>query len=458
MEDTIAAISTPPGEGGIGIVRVSGDLAVKIASKIFRGPGGKKVKIVPRKVHYGEIVDPRTKKLVDEVLLTYMKAPRSYTTQDVIEINCHGGPMVLKTVLDLTLSLGARVAEPGEFTKRAFFGGRIDLAQAESVMDVIRAKTDQARQVALNQLRGKLSGEIDRVRDEIIDFMLQLEVRIDFCEDDVPPLEENYKRERIEGILADIEKILENFKKGKIYREGIRACIIGPPNVGKSTLLNTLLGEERAIVTPEPGTTRDRIEETVNLGGVPLVLIDTAGIRKSSQMVESIGIQKSIEAARDSQLVFLILDASREEIPDRAEVMGSLVPEKTLVIMNKIDLGTRYSREFIHGFFPENRIIEVSLKEKVNLEKIEKAALDMIFGGKSGSPAEVILSNARHRQALVKTKQYLNKAKNSIENNMADDFITIDLKYAIDTLGEITGKVVYEDLLDRVFENFCIGK
>lgn len=458
MNDTISAISTPPGEGGIGIVRISGDDALEIAKKIFRGAGGNKAKIEPRKVHYGYIFNPDTGERVDEVLLTYMKSPRSYTTQDVVEINCHGGPVILKQVLDLAVSSGARIAEPGEFTKRAFLGGRIDLAQAEAVMDMIRARTDESRRVAFSQLKGELSSGINRLRDDVIEFLVQLEARIDFCEDDIPPLDPGYKMNQVDLVLEEVNRILENFEMGKIYREGIRASIVGPPNVGKSTLLNTLLGEERAIVTHIPGTTRDRIEETVNFRGVPLVLTDTAGLRKTGDLVESIGIEKTMESMKEADLVLLVLDASQEKIGELTGIMDFLDPKKTLIIMNKTDLGRNYKKQFLLGYLSHERIAEVSLLEKQGIEQMEERILSIVFGGKVGSPADVILSNARHKDALRRTSGFLHEAKRSIENGMSDDFITIDLQGALDSLGEIVGKVSVDSLLDRIFSNFCIGK
>ncbi len=458
MEDTITAISTPPGEGGIGIIRVSGKKSLEIVGEIFKSPGNIPVEITPRKVHYGYIVDPETSDRIDEVIVTFMKAPRSYTTQDVIEINCHGGPVVLKKVLDLVISCGARIAEPGEFTKRAFLGGRIDLAQAEAVMDMIRARTDESRRVAFSQLKGELSHLINQLREDLIEFLIQLEARIDFCEDDIAPLDPGFKLEQVDKIQEEIKRILENFEKGKIYREGIRASIIGPPNVGKSTLMNTLLGEERAIVTHIPGTTRDRIEETINLKGVPLILIDTAGLRKSDDLVESIGMEKTRESMKEADLILFMLDASEDNEENLMEILNFPDPEKSLLIMNKVDLGKNYPRKLIEGYFPADRIAEVSLKDRKNLEMLEEKIVNMVFSGKAGSAADVILSNARHRDALKRTARHLDNARNSIMENMPDDFITIDLKSALDSLGEIVGKVTVDDLLERIFSSFCIGK
>ena len=458
MEDTIAAISTPPGEGGIGIIRISGSDAVEITGRIFCGPGDKPVKLKPRQVHYGHIVDVKSGEKIDEVIVSFMKAPRSYTTQDVVEINCHGGPIILKKVLDLVLNKGARIAEPGEFTKRAFMGGRIDLAQAEAVMDMIKARTDESRRVAFSQLKGELSRLINKLREDLVNFLIQLEARIDFCEDDIPPLDSQFKLKQVDVVLGEVNEILNNFEKGRIYREGIRTCIAGPPNVGKSTLMNTLLGEDRAIVTHIPGTTRDRIEETLNLKGIPLVLTDTAGLRKSDDIVESIGMKKTYESVREADLILFMMDASVDDAEIFSGILDYLNPDRTLVVVNKIDLGNNYPRKFIEGYFPGSRIVEVSLLERNNIQTLEDKIIGMVFDGKTGSASDVILSNARHRDALRRTAEHLEEVRNSISMDMPDDFITIDLKAALDSLGEIVGKVTAEDLLDRIFSSFCIGK
>lgn len=503
MNDTIAAISTPPGLGGIGIVRLSGSLAYEIASRIFTSHNGRKIKIKPRIVHIGLVIDPATGLRVDEVVVTFMPAPRSYTTQDVIEINCHGGPTVLRKVLEIVISLGARPAQPGEFTKRAFLGGRLDLTQAEAVMDLISSKTEKARQLAMTQLSGGLSQRINALRDDLLNFLLELEVRMDFADDEIPPLEDDFRENRLQSIIDGLKKILAEYDKGRVYREGVRVCIIGPPNVGKSTLLNTLLGEDRAIVTHIPGTTRDWIEETISLEGIPLVLVDTAGIRESDDPVESMGIKRSLDAAQAADLIFLILDASKPEIPlpfagsavnkrdaystdsDEAFFLKINCP-KSLIIMNKIDLGLAYEKDKLQEIFTKSPIVEVSLLKGENVEELKSAALGLIMGSEEeachselvsgsnmrsdleipkqvrddviGCGQETILSNARHKDALNKAANHLESALGAIKNKTADDFVTIDLNAALDSLGEITGKVVYEDLLDRIFNNFCIGK
>lgn len=457
MEDTIAAISTPPGEGGIGIVRISGKDAKRICLTFFK-TGRKNNELEPRRVYYGNVVDPDSADIIDEAVVLYMQGPRSYTTQDVIEINCHGSPIVLKRTLELAISSGARLAEPGEFTMRAFLGGRMDLAQAEAVMDVIRAKTDDSRRVALSQLKGGLSAKINELREDLIDFLVQLEARIDFCEHDIPPLEPEYKTQRIGKVLEEAKNILSGFEKGKIYREGIRVCIAGPPNVGKSTLLNTLLGEERAIVTHIPGTTRDKIEETVNLKGVPLVLADTAGLRETGDLVESIGIEKTIESINNSDLTILVIDGSK---PDGGglDFLPQLPPDKkTLVILNKSDLGIAFDKTKLSGAYKPETIIETSLLNKKGVEKIEDRILNLVFGGGLDTSSEIIISNVRHRDAVARCTLKLEEAQSSVAADMPDDFITIDLKAALDELGEIVGKTTAGDLIHRIFADFCIGK
>lgn len=462
-QDTITAISTPAGEGGIGIIRISGKKAKTLTESIFINAHGSSIKLCHKKVHYGYIFNPDSGEKIDEVLVTFMKSPNSYTTEDVAEINCHGGLIVLKRVLNLIVAMGARIAEPGEFTRRAFLGGRIDLAQAEAVMDLIRAKTDEARKVAYSQLKGELSDYINRLREHLIDFLVQLEARIDFCEDDISPMDPHFKKTQVNLVLNDVEGILETFDQGRIYREGVKVCIAGPPNAGKSTLLNTLLKEERAIVTPIPGTTRDKIEETINLKGVPLILTDTAGLRESGDLVESLGIEITKEAVADADLVLFMLDASEkddsiENEKRMADIFKDIPLQKTLLILNKIDLGVNIDMTNIKKYLPSERIIELSLLKKENLQKLEDSLLNMIFSGNSSSPAKIILSNARHENSLIKTALFLKKAKKSIDAGMPDDFITIDLKAALNALGEITGMVSAEDLLDRIFSQFCIGK
>jgi tRNA modification GTPase len=337
-------------------------------------------------------------------------------------------------------------------------GGRMDLAQAEAVMDVIRARTDDSRRVALSQLKGGLSAKINELRENLIDLLVQLEARIDFCEHDIPPLEPNYKIEKINEVINEARGILSGFEKGKIYREGIRVCIAGPPNVGKSTLLNTLLGEDRAIVTHIPGTTRDKIEETVNLKGVPLVLVDTAGLRETGDLVESIGIEKTLESINDADLTILVLDGSQEDGGGYNAIPKLPENRKALLILNKSDLGKNFDETRLQGCFKPETILHVSLLKKQGIEKIEDRILNLVFGGGLKSSSEIIISNVRHRDAIDRCTGRLEEARKSVELDMPDDFITIDLKAALDDLGEIVGKTTADDLIHRIFADFCIGK
>jgi tRNA modification GTPase len=460
MKDTIAAVSTPPGEGGIGIVRLSGSLATEIARKMFVPaiPAPPAPPFEHGRVRLGWIGDPETGERVDQVMLTFMKSPRSYTTQDVVEISCHGGPGVLEKVLSLAICLGARPAGPGEFTQRAFLGGRIDLAQAEAVMDLIRSRTDLARHAAMCGLSGDLSRRLEALRGELTDLLVELEVRMDFCEDEIPPLGEGFRRAHLDSVAEGIDALLGSFRYGQICREGVRACIAGPPNAGKSTLLNTLLGRERAIVTEFPGTTRDMIEEPVSLDGVPLILTDTAGIRESDDPVESIGVGISLKSAGEAQIILLVLDASSPHIPCVGGLLDGDAPGKTIVVANKIDLGLKYPRHELDRILPGSPVVEVSLKEGVNVDALKAAILQMIWGGAAGAPPGVILSNARHRDALQRARQSLARARDSLNGGLPDDFLTIDLQAALDSIGEITGKVMHRELMDMVFSRFCIGK
>ncbi len=458
MKDTITAVSTPPGEGGIGIVRISGPDSVRIASAILRDSKGRPMALTHRRVHYGSVHHPTTGSLIDQVIVAFMKSPHSYTTQDVVEINCHGAPIILHRVMEALTELGVRTARPGEFTQRAFLGGRLDLAQAEGVMDLIRSRTDEARRMAMDQLKGELSRRINNLRDDLMDFLIQLEVRMDFCEEDISPLSGDYKLQKISKIKGQVDELLATFSRGRIYREGLRACILGAPNAGKSTLFNTLLKSERAIVTDIPGTTRDRIEETVNFRGVPLILMDTAGLHHSRDPVESLGIEITRQTARQAGLILLVIDASDPRLDECAEFLSGLDEKKILIVLNKIDLGNACSENRLYGLFPGRPVVEVSLLEGTNLESLTEALGSIILEGNSPEASDVILTNARHREALLRTRQALVSAEESIRNGMADDFITIDLSSALNALGEITGKVLHQDLMERVFENFCIGK
>ena len=487
--DTIAAISTPRGEGGISIVRLSGPLAIPIAQRIFRSPSPSSLrKIKTHTIVYGHILDPKTSQIIDEVLLTVMKAPRTYTREDVVEINCHGGAACVHKVLELTLLAGARLAEPGEFTKRAFLNGRIDLAQAESVADIIRAKTDLTRQVAMNQLQGTMSKTVNQLRNQLIDILAEVEASIDFPEEDLDFGDSIELNKRTQTVLTQLEDLLQTAEDGKILREGLSLAIVGKPNVGKSSLLNALLQEDRAIVTEIPGTTRDTIEEYANIRGIPIKLIDTAGIRETSDTVEYAGVKRSREWLERSDLLLVMLDASALLTEDDRKLLELTKNKKSITVLNKIDLlpilGSRRDSpdcigincesfgipsemasrtevlgiEQIKKLTPDKPIVATSMLTGQGLEDLKTSILDSVIHGESISPDSAIITNVRHRDALRKAKIDIEHALSSLNAAMPPELIAIDLRGALDNLGLIVGKTTTDDILDRVFSQFCIGK
>lgn len=453
--DTIAAVSTSPGEAGIGIVRLSGAAALAIASRIFVSKNG----LNPRdfetySVHLGRIMDGKNP--VDEVLLTVMKAPKSYTREDVVEISCHGGILIIKKILELCLKNGARPASPGEFTKRAFLNGRIDLSQAEAVCDLIKAKTDISLSCALSQLTGALSRLVNRQKNALTDIMAGVEAGIDYAEDDIPPSPPAELAVKIEEIKNEITGIVSTFRSGKIFREGVRAAIIGRPNVGKSSLLNLLVGEDRAIVTEFPGTTRDVIEETVNINGIPLILTDTAGIRKhTTDFIEKLGIERSYDAIKSAGLILFILDASREPNEEDSCIAGLIGGKKTIFVLNKCDLGVKTGGSpFGRSDSPS---VKISAIRNEGLTELKKTIYDM-FIEKGVTAGEFILTSARHKALLEEAAGSLEKALVSARKGMSEEFTAVDLRSALNCLGEITGEVTTEDILGRIFSDFCVGK
>lgn len=457
IDDTIAAIATAPGEGGIGIIRISGEKSQQVAQSIFKSKSGKMIKDYnARTLIYGTVVD--NEKVIDEVLVAYMKGPNSYTAEDVIEINCHGGFISVKKILELILSKGVRLAEAGEFTKRAFLNGRIDLSQAEAIIDVIKSKTDMAHEVAQSQLEGSLAKKIKDLRMNVTEVLAHLEVSIDFAEEDVEEITYQTLEEKALELRNEIKKLYDTAESGKILRDGLKTVIVGKPNVGKSSLLNSILGENRAIVTDIAGTTRDVIEEFVNIKGIPLKIVDTAGIRETEDVVEKIGVEKSRESFSTADLVIMVLDASRKLSEEDMEILESLKNKKTIVLLNKMDLEPQIELEKIEEFVNSEDIIKISALKHQGIEELQDKIEVMVYHGSVKNSSNLMITNSRHKDALFKAYESINDAISAIEQRMPYDFIEVDFKNIWDYLGYINGDTVREDLLDTIFANFCIGK
>ncbi|WBY92104.1 tRNA uridine-5-carboxymethylaminomethyl(34) synthesis GTPase MnmE [Enterococcus casseliflavus] len=457
--DTIAAISTPPGEGAISIVRLSGEEAIAIADRIFQA-GTKTLAQVPsHTIHYGHIVDPEENRLMDEVMLSVMKKPRTFTREDVVEINCHGGIVVVNQLLQLVLRQGARLAEPGEFTKRAFLNGRVDLSQAEAVMDLIRAKTDKAMNLAVNQLDGNLSHLIRTLRQEILETLAQVEVNIDYPEyDDVEELTTRLLLEKATMVKGQIQALLATAQQGKILREGLSTAIIGRPNVGKSSLLNHLLREEKAIVTDIAGTTRDVIEEYVNVRGVPLKLIDTAGIRETEDVVEKIGVERSRKALAEAELILLVLNQSEGLTQEDKQLLELTAGSRRIILLNKTDLEPKLALAELAQYAADEPIFSVSVLTSEGLDQLEQAIADLFFGGKTTDKDASYLSNTRHIALLENAVQSLSEVIQGIEAGMPVDLVQIDMTRCWDYLGEVVGDSVQDELITQLFSQFCLGK
>jgi len=454
MYETVAAISTPRGEGGIGIVRISGDESLNILEKIFK-PINKKVKeLENHTINFGHIYDK--KKIIDEVLVSVMKAPKTYTKEDIVEINCHGGFLVTQKVLEVVLNNGAILAEQGEFTKRAFLNGRIDLTQAEAVMDLIESKTNKSLDISIDQLRGDLKSQIKILKQLLIDVASHVNVIIDYPEEGIDePLSEELV-EKLEEVYKKAEILIKSYDKGKKIKEGIKTAIVGKPNVGKSSLLNALLREERAIVTHIAGTTRDVIEEIININGIPLVIGDTAGIRKTDDIIENIGVEKSKEMIKKSDLILWVIDSSNELEELDYEIYEAIKGKKVVGILNKMDI----KKDINLGEMKDvKKWIEISAKDKIGIEKMENKIYEYVMNKDIENGYEdLIITNIRHKSALEKTKESIDNIFETIRNEMPTDLVAIDLKEAIDALSEITGEISSEDILDNIFKNFCVGK
>lgn len=456
--DTIAAISTPMGEGAIAIVRLSGEQAIVIADTIFKARSRKKLnEVESHTIHYGNIVDPDKDQVVEEVMVSLMRGPRTFTREDVVEINCHGGLVSVNRVLQLVLTHGARLAEPGEFTKRAFLNGRIDLSQAEAVMDLIRAKTDRAMNVAIDQMEGRLSKLIQRLRQELLETLAHIEVNIDYPEyDDVEEMTHTVLIEKASKVRNEIEKLLRTSNQGKILREGLSTVIIGRPNVGKSSLLNSLVHENKAIVTDIPGTTRDVIEEYVNVRGVPLKLVDTAGIRETEDIVERIGVERSREFLKKADLILLVLNYNEELSEEDEKLFEAVKGMDTIVIVNKTDLPQKIDLHRVKE--TSQHLVTTSLLEEEGIDTLEEAISSMFFAGNIESGDLTYVSNSRHIALLNQAKKTIEDAISGIEMNVPIDMVQIDLTRTWEILGEIIGDAVHENLINQLFSQFCLGK
>ncbi len=459
MFDTIASISTAISSSGIGIIRISGPDALDVIAKVFHPMADKDIrKVASHTLHYGRIISEESGKPIDEVIVSVMKGPASYTKEDVVEVNCHGGVLVTRQVLNVVLMAGCRLAEPGEFTKRAFLNGRIDLSQAEAVMDIINAQTQLSLDASMHQLKGDLSDKIQRIKDGMLELIAHIEASIDYPEYDIDELSFDSVMDKIDGMSGDIKQLSESYDNGRIIKEGIRTVIIGKPNVGKSTLLNALLRDNRAIVTEIPGTTRDVLEEYMNIHGIPIRLMDTAGIRETEDIVEQIGVSKSKERLIEADLVIMVLDASRDLEDDDMEILGLIEDKEAIFLLNKIDLEEKIDRSMLERHVKDSRFIEVSAVNNKGIATLENAVRDMFLIGEIDMDNQVYITNARHKDALDKAAASLDEVNASISSGMPEDCWSIDLKNAYDSLSVVTGESVTEDLIDQIFSQFCLGK
>lgn len=457
-DDTITAIATPFGESGIGIVRISGPLAEPIAKRLFKPKKGES-QLISHHFHYGEILDPLNGNPIDEVLIVLMKSPKTYTREDIVEIHCHGGYFVLQKVLEMVMREGARLALPGEFTKRAFLNGRIDLTQAEAVIDLIRAKTMASLEIANQQLRGSLYKEVRELKEKLVDYLTLIEAHIDFPEEEIEPLSLEEMKVDLLKMIRKLNDWVDSYQEGKVFREGISCAIAGKTNVGKSSLLNVLLKEERAIVTPYPGTTRDVIEEVINIHGIPLRLMDTAGLRKTVDSIEKEGVRRARERVSDADLVLLMLDGSREMDEDDLEVFEEVKDKKKVVIINKVDLPERISVEKVKGRFPQDPIVLISCLTGEGIEGLKKSIYSsLIHREVRVSPEHLIVANLRHKTSLYQAMESLKKGLSGLEEGISLEFIAFEIRSALDSLGEIIGETTTEEVLNHIFERFCIGK
>ncbi|MDS3904267.1 tRNA uridine-5-carboxymethylaminomethyl(34) synthesis GTPase MnmE [Staphylococcus hominis] len=456
--DTITSISTPMGEGAIGIVRLSGPEAVEIGDKLYKGK--KKLKDVPsHTINYGHIIDPETDEVVEEVMISVLRAPKTFTREDIIEINCHGGILTINRILELTMTHGARMAEPGEYTKRAFLNGRIDLSQAEAVMDFIRSKTDRASKVAMNQIEGRLSDLIKQQRQSILEILAQVEVNIDYPEyDDVEDATTEFLLAQSKKIKNEIDQLLETGTQGKIMREGLSTVIVGKPNVGKSSMLNNLIQDNKAIVTEVAGTTRDVLEEYVNVRGVPLRLVDTAGIRDTEDIVEKIGVERSRKALSEADLILFVLNNNEPLTEEDRTLYEVIKNEDAIVIVNKTDLERQLDIEEVKTMIEDTPLIQTSMLKQEGIDELELQIRDLFFGGEVQNQDMTYVSNSRHISLLKQARQTIQDAIDAAEAGIPMDMVQIDLTRTWELLGEIIGESASDELINQLFSQFCLGK
>lgn len=456
--DTITSISTPMGEGAIGIVRLSGPQAVEIADKLYKGKH--LLNDVPsHTINYGHIIDPESKEVIEEVMVSVLRAPKTFTREDIIEINCHGGILTINRVLELTMTYGARMAEPGEFTKRAFLNGRIDLSQAEAVMDFIRSKTDRASKVAMNQIEGRLSDLIKKQRQSILEILAQVEVNIDYPEyDDVEDATTEFLLEQSKEIKQEINRLLDTGAQGKIMREGLSTVIVGKPNVGKSSMLNNLIQDNKAIVTEVAGTTRDVLEEYVNVRGVPLRLVDTAGIRETEDIVEKIGVERSRKALSQADLILFVLNNNEALTQEDYTLYEVVKNEDVIVIVNKMDLEQNIDINEVKDMIGDTPLIQTSMLKQEGIDELEIQIRYLFFGGEVQNQDMTYVSNSRHISLLKQARQTIQDAIDAAESGVPMDMVQIDLTRTWEILGEIIGETASDELIDQLFSQFCLGK
>ena len=456
--DTITSISTPMGEGAIGIVRLSGPQAIEIGDILYKGKK-KLSEVETHTINYGHIIDPETNETVEEVMVSVLRAPKTFTREDIIEINCHGGILTINRILELTMTYGARMAEPGEYTKRAFLNGRIDLSQAEAVMDFIRSKTDRASKVAMNQIEGRLSDLIKKQRQSILEILAQVEVNIDYPEyDDVEDATTDFLLEQSKRIKEEINRLLETGAQGKIMREGLSTVIVGRPNVGKSSMLNNLIQDNKAIVTEVAGTTRDVLEEYVNVRGVPLRLVDTAGIRDTEDIVEKIGVERSRKALSEADLILFVLNNNEPLTEDDQTLFEVIKNEDVIVIINKTDLEQRLDVSELREMIGDMPLIQTSMLKQEGIDELEIQIKDLFFGGEVQNQDMTYVSNSRHISLLKQARQSIQDAIDAAESGIPVDMVQIDLTRTWEILGEIIGESASDELIDQLFSQFCLGK